>query len=112
LDLFGKIWEAAEPEERKELMRLFVHRLIYTPSEVRLGLHMEVLHAAHSAQPEEAKPGGRSAVGWQNWLPVQNTLAHRNRERRRSDAATGLPGMTCVCRGGGSGSGDGRLYGC
>ncbi|MBE0558588.1 MAG: recombinase family protein, partial [Proteobacteria bacterium] len=39
LGLFDEIWENATPEERKELMRFFVYKVIFTPTEVKMGLY-------------------------------------------------------------------------
>lgn len=67
LGLFEEIWENVTPEARKELMRLYVYKVIFTPTEVKMGLHTRPIFAEGVA----STPGnheGLGAVEGINWL--------------------------------------------
>ncbi len=69
LGLFGEIWEHAEPGERKELMQLFIHKVIFTPTEIRMGLHTRPISAKSIESASTGNRKGHGAVDRMNWLP-------------------------------------------
>lgn len=40
LGFFEQAWFVAEPNEKKELFRLFIHRIIWTPDKIKMGLYI------------------------------------------------------------------------
>ena len=49
LGLFEEIWENATPEERNELMRFYVYKVIFTPTEVKMALYTRPIFAEQVA---------------------------------------------------------------
>jgi site-specific DNA recombinase len=59
LGLFEEIWENATPVERKELMRFFVYKIIFTPNEVKMGLYSR----PSFSERVESTAGNHAGVG-------------------------------------------------
>ena len=73
LGLFEEIWENATPEERKELMRFFVYKVIFTPAEVKMGLYSRPIFAGQVESTATGNHTGVGAVDRMNWLPGQDS---------------------------------------
>ncbi|MEE9270763.1 MAG: hypothetical protein V3V49_10940, partial [Candidatus Krumholzibacteria bacterium] len=69
LGLFGEIWNQATPEERKELMRLFIHKMVFAPTEIRLALHTRPFSSDSVESAVTVNQDGLGAVDRLNWLP-------------------------------------------
>ena len=77
LGLFEEIWEHATSEERKELMRFYVYKVIFTPMEVKMGLYTRPIFTEHIASTVTGNHNGPGAVRGINWLPGQDSnLGH------------------------------------
>ena len=73
LGLFEEIWENATPEERKELMRFYVYKVIFTPTEVKMGLYTRPIFAERVESTVTGNHQGVGAVDRMNWLPGQDS---------------------------------------
>jgi len=76
LGLFEEIWENATPEERKEFMRFFVYKVIFTPTEVKMGLYTRPILAEQVESNVTGNHTGVGAVDRMNWLPGQAESGH------------------------------------
>ena len=79
LGLFGEIWEHARPDERKDLMRLFIYKVIFTPAEIRMGLHTRPVSSGRVESTTTVNQAHPGAVDRLNWLPKQdsNLISYR-----------------------------------
>ena len=73
LGLFDEIWENATPEERKDLMRFFVYKVIFTPTEVKMGLYSRPILSGR-VESTAGNHAGVGAVDSMNWLPEADSF--------------------------------------
>ena len=69
LGLFEEIWNHATPEEQKELMRLFIHKIVFTPTEVKMALHARPFSSEGVESAATVNREGLGAVDRLSWLP-------------------------------------------
>ena len=73
LGLFEEIWENATPEERKHLMRFYVYKVIFTPTEVKMGLYARPIFTERVDTTAPGNHNGPGAVDRPNWLPGEDS---------------------------------------
>ena len=77
LGLVEEIWADSTPEERKELIRFFVYKGIFTQAEVKMGLHSRPIFVGQVKSTITGNHGGVGAVDRMNWLPICNSVRSR-----------------------------------
>lgn len=73
LGFFEQAWQAATPKQRKDLMRLHVHRIIWTPEQIKMGLYTRPTSEMY-IKPTAVNHIGDFAVDCMNWLPEGNSF--------------------------------------
>ncbi len=73
LGVFEEIWGNATPDERKELMRFFVYKVVFTPAEVKMGLYSRPIFAGQVESTVTGNHTGAGAVDRMYWLPGQDS---------------------------------------
>jgi len=68
LGFFEQAWQVATPKQRKDLMRLHVHRIIWTPEKIKMGLYARPTSEMY-IKPTAVNHLGDFAVDSMNWLP-------------------------------------------
>ena len=77
MSLVEEIWADSTPEERKELIRFFVYKVIFTQAEVKMGLHSRPIFVGQVKSTITGNHGGVGAVDRMNWLPICNSIRSR-----------------------------------
>ncbi|MBI5901922.1 MAG: recombinase zinc beta ribbon domain-containing protein, partial [Deltaproteobacteria bacterium] len=72
LGFFERAWQAATPKQRKDLMRLHIHRIIWTPDKIKMGLYMRPTSEMY-IKPTAVNHLGDFAVDSMNWLPGRDS---------------------------------------
>jgi len=85
LGLFEEIWEHAAPEERKDLMRFYVYKVIFTPTEVKMGLYTRPIFTERVEATAPGNHKGPGAVDRPNWLPGTCSIRTVPRPRGSND---------------------------
>ncbi len=73
LEFFEQAWEVADPKQKKDLMRLYVHKIIWTPEKIKMGLYTRPVSEI-SIKSSNVNHDGQIAVDRINWLPGSNSL--------------------------------------
>ena len=68
LSFFERAWQAATPKQRKDLMRLHIHRIIWTPEKIKMGLYLRPTSEMY-IKPTAVNHLDDFAVDSMNWLP-------------------------------------------
>ena len=79
LTTFGDLYREALPEERKELIRLRVNQLIWTPDEIRLALLDQVVF--HQDPPDSQRRSSHTAgdlVESEEWQKTGQDTGHQS----------------------------------
>ena len=88
LGFFEQAWQAATPKQRKDLMRLHIHRIIWTPEQIKMGLYTRPTSEMY-IKPTAVNPLSGFAVDSINWLPKFPAilLASISQSRRSGSAS-------------------------
>jgi hypothetical protein len=68
LGFFEQAWQVATPKQKKDLMRLNIHRVIYAPEKIKMGLYLRPTSEMY-IKPTAVNHLGDFAVDSINWLP-------------------------------------------
>ncbi len=72
LSFFDRAWEAATPKQRKDLTRLYIHRIVWMPDKIKMGLYLRPTSEMY-IKPSAVNHLGDFAVDCMNWLPGRDS---------------------------------------
>lgn len=69
LAFFDQAWQIAEPKQRKNLLHLYIHRIIWTPEKIKMGLYTRPVSEL-CIKSTTVNHNGLGAVDSINWLRI------------------------------------------
>lgn len=72
LTFFDQAWEVATPKQRKDLLRFYIHRLIWATDKIKMGLYTRPISEL-SIKSTTINHNGLGAVDSMNWLRWQDS---------------------------------------